>query len=75
MVRLRWINSSSMQLVLYLPFNKYSICLYLIVFMNIITEFHLRVTTTSQFLIPNVMVYTTNLASRKIICEFMNSKN
>ena len=75
MVTLRWINSSSVQIVLYLFFNKYSIYLYLIVFMNIITKFHLRVATTSQFLIPNVMVYTINLASHKIICEFVNFEN
>ena len=74
-VTLRWINSSSVQSILHQLFNKYSIYLYLIVVLNIITEFHLRVATTSQFLIPNVMVYTINLAGRKIICEFMNFEN
>ena len=66
---------NSVQSILYLLFNKYPIYLYLIVVLNIITEFHLRVTTTSQFLVPNVMVYTINLAGRKIICEFMNFEN
>ena len=35
----------------------------------------LQVTTSHQSPIPNIVVYTINLAGRKIICEFVNFEN